>query len=89
MAAFVGFAVRRQPCSAQSQSTLVHRHAERAQFRLGQLNLLHELLVRRGDVVEGEDAPAEAEEQQGAEADERPERQLKGRRVSKRAAGRG
>jgi len=38
--------------------------------------LLHELLVRVGYVVEGEDSPAELEEKVCAEGDEGPEGQL-------------
>jgi hypothetical protein len=38
--------------------------------------------VRLGHVVEGEDAQAEAEEQHGAEGDEGPERELRGKSAS-------
>lgn len=59
-----------------SVRSLVDINTELAQVRLGQVNLLHQLLVRLGDVVEGQDAPAQAEEEQGTEADEGPEWQL-------------
>lgn len=48
-----------------------------AQVDLGHVNLLHELLVRVGHVVEGEDAEAEAEEEDGAKGDEGPKGELK------------
>ena len=43
-------------------------------FRL--INLFHELLVRIWHIVEGEDAVAEFEKEEGAGGDERPERKL-------------
>ena len=55
---------------------LVHIDALRPQIRLGQLDLLHQLGVRVGRVAEGQHAPAEAEEQPGAERDEEPEGKL-------------
>ena len=55
---------------------LVHINAKSPQVRLGQFDLLHELLVRLGHVVEGEDAPAEAEEEECAERNEGPEGKL-------------
>lgn len=54
---------------------LVHRDAQLPQLPLGDLDLAHELFVGLGDVVEGQDAPAEADEQVGAEGDEGPEGQ--------------
>lgn len=55
---------------------LVNVNAQPPQIRLGHINLLHQLLVRGGDVVEGEDAPAEAEEEHSAKGDEGPEGEL-------------
>ncbi|KAL2279268.1 hypothetical protein FJTKL_13629 [Diaporthe vaccinii] len=54
---------------------LIHGDAQLPQLPLGDLDLAHELVVRLGDVVEGQDAPAEADEQVGAEGDEGPEGQ--------------
>lgn len=54
---------------------LVHSDAQLPQLHLGHLDLAHQLLVRLGGVVEGQDAPAEADEQVGAEGDEGPEGQ--------------
>ena len=42
---------------------LIHIDAELSQVDLGQADLLHELLVSGGHVVEGENAETEAEEQ--------------------------
>lgn len=56
-------------------SPLIHGDAQLPQLPLGDLYLAHELVVRLGDVVEGQDAPAEADEQVGAEGDEGPEGQ--------------
>lgn len=55
---------------------LVHIHAQRPQLLLCHLDLPHYLLVRVGAVVEGEDAPAEADEEVCAEGNEEPEGQL-------------
>lgn len=55
---------------------LVDVDAHLAQVLLGKVNLRHELLVRLGDVVEGEYSQAEAEEKDGAESDEGPEWEL-------------
>lgn len=65
---------------------LVHVNAQLPQIDLGQLNLLHELLVRRGDIVEGEDAPAETEEEERAEGNEGPEGELRTRKEQKLVA---
>lgn len=54
---------------------LIHGDPQLPQLPLGDLDLAHELVVRLGDVVEGQDAPAEADEQVGAEGDEGPEGQ--------------
>ena len=48
------------------------------QVLLREVDLDHELLVRLGHVVEGQDAPAEGEEEVGAEGDEDPEGELAG-----------
>lgn len=42
---------------------LVNVDTQLPQIHLGQINLLHQLLVRGRDVVESEDAPAETEEE--------------------------
>lgn len=55
---------------------LINVNTELPQVNLCQLNLLHQLLVRRGNIVEREDAPAETEEQQSAERNEGPEGKL-------------
>lgn len=59
-----------------AKSSLVDSDAHLSQFGLGLVNLGHELLVRLRHVVEGEDAPAEAEEEECAEGDEGPEGEL-------------
>lgn len=61
--------------NARSRS-LINTNALGPQVRLRKLNLFHQLLVRLGRVVEGEHAPAEAEEDPGAEGDEGPEGEL-------------
>lgn len=55
---------------------LVDIDAELAEVNLGLANLLHQLLVRFGDIVEGDDAEAETEEEEGAKGDESPKREL-------------
>lgn len=55
---------------------LVDIDAELAQIDLGNLNLLHQLLMRLRHVIECEDTPAEAEQQRRAEADEQPQGKL-------------
>lgn len=60
------------PCLS---APLIHGDAQLPQLPLGDLDLAHELVVGLGDVVEGQDAPAEADEQVGAEGDEGPEGQ--------------
>jgi hypothetical protein len=62
---------------------LVHVNAKLPEVDLGQLNLLHQLLVRRGNIVEGKDAPAETEEEECAERNEGPEGELYGQGGSK------
>lgn len=52
--------------------SLVDRDAQLPQLRLGQLDLPHDLLVRLGDVVERQDAPAQPDEEVCAEGDQRP-----------------
>ncbi len=61
---------------------LVHIHAQCPQLFLRHLDLRHQLLVRLGDVVEGQDAPAEAGEEVRAESDQEPEGKLFGSIVS-------
>jgi hypothetical protein len=58
-------------------SRLVDVNTQLPQLNLGLGDLSHELLVRIGDVVEGEDAEAEAEEEECAERDEGPEGELR------------
>lgn len=55
---------------------LVHIHTQLPQIRLGQIDFCHKFLVCGGDVVEGEDAQTETEEEQRAEGDESPEGKL-------------
>lgn len=62
--------------SDSSPSSSVHRNTQLAQLNLRRLDLAHQLLVRLGAVVEGQHAPAEAEEQVRAEGDEGPEGEL-------------
>jgi hypothetical protein len=54
-------------------SSLVHIDAQLPQVGLGHVDLGHELLVRLGNVVEGEDAPAKAEEEHGSKGNKGPE----------------
>jgi hypothetical protein len=62
----------------QSQlfSDLVHIHTQCPEILLGELDLGHQLLVSLGNIVEGENAPAETEEEKSAKGDESPEREL-------------
>jgi hypothetical protein len=62
-------------------ANLVNSNAELSELNLGLLNLRRELLVCVGDVVEGEDAEAETEEEICAEGDEGPEGELQFRRL--------
>jgi len=57
-------------------ANLVDSDAELSELNLGLLNLRRELLVCVGDVVEGEDAEAETEEEVCAEGDQSPEGEL-------------
>lgn len=59
-----------------TKTSLVDSDTHLSQFGLGLVNLGHELLVCLRHVVEGEDAPAEAEEEECAEGDEGPEGEL-------------
>lgn len=63
-------------CRRLCLRNLVDIDAELAQVNLGLVNLSHELLVRVGNVVEGQDAPAETEEGDSAEGNEGPEGEL-------------
>lgn len=56
-------------------ASLVDSDAQLPQLRLGRLDLAHELFVRLGDVVEGQDAPAQPGQEVRAEGDEGPEGQ--------------
>lgn len=60
-----------------SKQALVNGDAKVAQVSLGLLDLSHELLVRLRHVVEGNDAPAETEEEEGAKGNEGPEGELR------------
>ena len=51
---------------------LIHGNAQLPQLDFGRLDLPHQLLVRLGNVVESQDAPAEAEEEVCAQANDRP-----------------
>jgi len=53
-------------------SQLVHVDTKLPQVDLGQRNLIHQLPVRRGDIIEGQEAPAEAEEEKCAKGNESP-----------------
>lgn len=54
-------------------SCLVDLHTLSPQISTRQINLLHELCVCLGDIVECEDAESELEEEVGAEGDKGPE----------------
>lgn len=56
--------------------SLVDIDTELAEVNLGLANLLHQLLVRLGDIVKGDDAEAETEEEKGAKGDESPKGEL-------------
>lgn len=60
--------------------------AELSQISLGQVDFLHELLVRLRNVVESKNAPAETEEEDGTEGDEGPEGKLDGLTKSQRGS---
>lgn len=55
---------------------LVDIDTELAKVDLGLVNLLHQLLVCIGNIVESKDAETEAEEEEGAKGDEGPEGKL-------------
>jgi hypothetical protein len=57
-------------------ASLVDIHAQLPQVGLGLVDLSHKLLVRFGNIVKGEDTPAETEEEESAEGDEGPEGKL-------------
>jgi hypothetical protein len=65
-----------------SARNLVHIYPLALQVLSRHVNLLHQLCVRRGDIVEREDAVAELEEEICAEGDESPEWELWVGRVS-------
>lgn len=56
--------------------TLIHVYTEFSQVHLCLIDLLQYLLVCVRNIVEGEDAPAEAEEEESAEGNEGPEGEL-------------
>lgn len=58
------------------ETSSVHINAQLPQIDLGHFNLLHQLLVRIRNVVECEDAPAEAEEEERTKGNEGPEGEL-------------
>lgn len=58
------------------RSRLVHVDAQLPQIRLGQVNLAHQLLMRRGYIVEGHNIPTKSKEEICAKRDESPEGQL-------------
>ena len=60
----------------QSAHTSIHLNTLLLEFHFRLIDLFHKLLVCIGHVVEGEDAVAEFEEEEGAEGDEGPEGQL-------------
>jgi hypothetical protein len=57
-------------------SRLIDVDSQTTQVVLCHLDFGHELLVCLGYVVEGHHIPAEAEKEEGAERDKRPERKL-------------
>lgn len=63
--------------ASAAHAHLVDINAHLSQVQLGKLNLTHELLMSLGDVVEGEDTEAEAEEEDGAEGNEGPPGELR------------
>jgi hypothetical protein len=60
---------------------LVNSDTKLSELNLGLLDLRSELLMRVRDVVEGEDAEAETEEEVCAERDEGPEGELQTRKL--------
>lgn len=68
--------IRSHSPSCYSQALLVHADTESAEVLLRQVDLGHQLLVSLWDVVESQDAEAEAEEEESAEGDEGPEGEL-------------
>lgn len=73
---FPFYPLKKSGAQRPRKSSLVDSDTHLSQFGLGLVNLSHELLVRLWHVVEGEDAPAEAEEEECAEGDEGPEGEL-------------
>ena len=63
-------------CMWWPTARLVDADAQLAQVLLGQLDLGDNLRVRVGAVVEGEDAPAEAGQDDGAKGDKEPKGEL-------------
>lgn len=69
----------REKCNALANrhaDQSVYVDAQRPQLDLCLRNLAHQLLVRVGNIVESQHAPAEAEEEECAEGDEEPEGEL-------------
>jgi hypothetical protein len=60
----------------QSAYASIHLDTLLLEFHFRLIDLFHELLVRIWHVVEGDDAVAEFEKEEGAEGDEGPEWQL-------------
>lgn len=62
--------------SSSASYDLVDVDTELAKVNFGQVNLLHQLFVCIGNIVEGKDAETEAEKEEGAKGDEGPEGKL-------------
>lgn len=78
---FVLFIPRHLRTSFESFSIswyLVDIDTELAQVDLGSFNLVHQLLVRLGNIVKGKNAEAETEEKKSAKGNESPEGKLVG-----------
>lgn len=59
-----------------STNRLIHCHAPLAQVCLCLLDLFYQFLMRFRYIVEGENAVAELSQEEGAEGDDHPEREL-------------
>ena len=71
-------AVPKHPIQKNTVKESVDIHPLRPQLPPRNLDLPQELLVRFRHIIESEDAPAELEEEVGAEGDESPEGELGG-----------
>lgn len=72
----MNYGVSPSNCATVCFINLIHVNAKLPQVDLCQLNLLHQLLVRHGNIVERKDAPAETEEEQSTERNESPKGEL-------------